>query len=68
MPVDPIGTFTRNHPRTGDKQERTAYTPAEAVQLVADGWVEKPTKSPTTTASSTGAEGGSTSGKSGSGK
>ncbi|MER7331663.1 MULTISPECIES: hypothetical protein [unclassified Micromonospora] len=41
---EPIATFTRNHPTTGRKQERVAYTPDEVVNLRADGWVEKTTR------------------------
>lgn len=41
---DPIATFTRRHPTTGNPQERVAYSPSEVVQLTADGWVEKPTR------------------------
>jgi len=57
--VDPIGTFTRTHPTRGTKQTREAYSPAEAVQLRADGWAEKTTKSSSSSSSSS--SGGSSS-------
>lgn len=45
----PIATFERTHPVTGRKQQRDAYTPAERVNLLADGWVEKPAAKPAKT-------------------
>lgn len=56
-----VGTFTREHPATGKKQERIAYTPAEAVNLRADGWAE----SKTSKTGSGGASGGSRSSSAG---
>lgn len=58
MPAsDPIATFTRQHPVTGQKQERAAYSADERVQLKADGWLEKPAKSSSGSTSSSTATG-----------
>lgn len=47
--VKPLATFTRQHPETGETQTREAYSPAEVVNLTADGWAEKTSKSTSTT-------------------
>ncbi|MER7167030.1 hypothetical protein ABT336_13310 [Micromonospora sp. NPDC000207] len=49
MAVEPIATFTRNHPVSGEKQTRLAYSPDERVHLRADGWLEQPRRKQTST-------------------
>lgn len=58
---DPIATFTRRHPTTGNPQERVAYSPSEVVQLTADGWVEKPTRAGSAASGSRSASGNTSS-------
>ncbi|MGC4886702.1 hypothetical protein [Micromonospora sp. DT227] len=46
------GVWTRRHPTSGEEQRRTAHSPADAVRLKFDGWVQdtaKSAKSSTTT-------------------
>ncbi|MBF9135326.1 hypothetical protein I0C86_41485 [Plantactinospora sp. S1510] len=35
-------TYFREHPVTGEQQERTPDTPSQEVNLIADGWRKKP--------------------------
>ncbi|WP_047893250.1 hypothetical protein [Micromonospora sp. RV43] len=44
------GVWTRKHPESGEEQRRTAHSPADAVRLKFDGWVQE---APTNAKSST---------------